>query len=281
MGEFNLIIIWLVLCGYNTDFTDSIMLLRQGGLLNNSMTERLSVQVQSKQEPESFFSPHEPYSVLKPTFMKKYKQLSGSFISVKTVLVNCRDKVCTVTYIFMYAPNVLGPSLTAFCKHSHMWEWTSRHACLNVNTLSAPAGLVRSRNCSSRAAVPCGLRAGTRWTGGRTPNWPEWLQSEPIRDKRWIALQIGSDSIVLCDRATIALLTKQRTGVQALPLRWPSEQPRESPATAGLTHPEQTHWTLGLLCTISFYSLRRKSISVWQACSRVITINLQYGGMYS
>lgn len=162
MGEFNLIIVRLVLCGYNTDFTDSIMLLRQGGLLNNSMTERLSVQVQSKQEPESFFSPHEPYSVLKPTFMKKYKQLSGSFISVKTVLVNCRDKVCTVTYIFMYAPNVLGPSLTAFCKHSHMWEWTSRHACLNVNTLSAPAGLVRSRNCSSRAAVPCGLRAGTR-----------------------------------------------------------------------------------------------------------------------
>lgn len=103
-----------------------------------------------------------------------------------------------------------------FYKHIHMCELTSRDVCLNLNSLCAPAGLARSRNCSSRVAGPRCWRAGTHWTGGRAPNWPEWLQSEPIRDKRWIAPQIGSDSIVLCDRATIALLTKQRTGVQAL-----------------------------------------------------------------
>lgn len=106
--------------------------------------------------------------------------------------------------------------LFPFYKHIHMWELTSRDVCLNLNSLGAPAGSARSRNCSSRAAGPRCWRAGTHWTGGRAPNWPEWLQSEPIRDKRSIALQIGSDSIVLCDRATIALLTKQRTGVQAL-----------------------------------------------------------------
>lgn len=162
--------------------------------------------------------------------------------------------------------------LFPFYKHIHMWESTSHDVCLNLNSLSAPAASAWSRNCSSRAAGPCCQRAGTHWTEGRAPNWPEWLQSEPIRDKRWIALQICSDSIVLFDQTTIVLLTKQRTGVQVLCRSGglPSNPERTPFAMAGLTHPEQTHRMLGSLYTICFYTWRRKSISVWQACSRVL-----------
>lgn len=127
--------------------------------------------------------------------------------------------------------------LFPFYKHIHMWESTSHDVCLNLNSLSAPAASAWSRNCSSRAAGPCCQRAGTHWTEGRAPNWPEWLQSEPIRDKRWIALQICSDSIVLFDQTTIVLLTKQRTGVQVLlPLRWPSQQPWANTFCHGRPH---------------------------------------------
>lgn len=74
--------------------------------------------------------------------------------------------------------------LFPFYKHIHMWELTSRDVCLNLYSPGTRTGSAWSRNCGSRAAGPRCRRAGTRWTGGRAPNWPEWLQSEPIRDKR-------------------------------------------------------------------------------------------------
>lgn len=66
LGEFNVITVWLVLCGYDAGSTDCVMLSRQGGLLDSFVTERL--QVQSKQEPESFsfFFASEPHSEMKP-----------------------------------------------------------------------------------------------------------------------------------------------------------------------------------------------------------------------
>lgn len=76
--------------------------------------------------------------------VKRSKPLSRGFISVKTVLPNCCDKVCTVT-------TATAPT-RPFYKHVHMWERTSHDVCSNLNSVSAQAGPAWSRNCSSRAA---------------------------------------------------------------------------------------------------------------------------------
>lgn len=155
-----------------------------------------------------FFAPEQ--SEVKPIIHEKVQTTQqelyfceNSFTYLLWQGFHCCSSHCS-TYIFLS------------CKHIHMWELTSTDVCLNLNSLSGPSWLgplqELEQPCSGRRC----WRAGSRWTGGKAPNWPEWLQSEPISDKHWIALQIGSDSIVLCDPATTAMLTKQRTGVQAL-----------------------------------------------------------------
>ncbi len=68
MRELNLIIVWRVLCGYNTDFTDSIMS-RQGGLLDHFCDWKVASSVQTR--AKTFFFPSEPYSEQKPTVHEK------------------------------------------------------------------------------------------------------------------------------------------------------------------------------------------------------------------
>lgn len=138
MGELNLIIVWLVVCGYNTGVTVSIMLSKTGW----PAAKRL--QVQSKQESILFFLPLSITVNWNQPSVKKSKPLSRSFIYVKTVLPNCCDKVCTVTTATAPPP--------PFYKHIHMWELTSHDVCSNLNSLSALAASAWSRNCSSRAA---------------------------------------------------------------------------------------------------------------------------------
>lgn len=194
--------------------------------------------------------------------MKKNKPLSRNFISVKTVALNCCDKFCTVATA--PAPPSCSFLQTMYCQ-CNIWELTSHHVCLIVNSLRAPSGSTLSRNCSSRATGPRCWRAGAL-------NWPEWLQSEPIRDKHWIALQIGRDSIILRDRTTIALLTKQRTGVQAFSCSGglPSNPERAAPQQASHTLSKHTEcFDCFALCAFIVWG-GKKSISVWQACSDVI-----------
>lgn len=135
-------------------------------------------------------------------------------------------------------------------------ELTSCDVCVNP-----PADLAQCRNCSSSVAGPRRWRPGSHGTGGRAHNYPEWLQSESIRDKARIALQIGSSARSPCDQTVDQ--TGNRCSCSFL-FRWPI------PETPSLVVPH-TPWANTLNAWIALHYMLcstrgEKSWTMWQAC---------------
>lgn len=239
---------WLVLCGWNIDFHRQYNVV-EDGLLNSFVTEML---------PESFVF---PWTALWTETNHPWKSANHS---AGTLFLWKHFHLIAVTGFALSRQPLLHLHFP-FYKHIHKWELTSHDVCLIFISIEAPAGPAWSRNCSCRAAEPRCWRAGAA-------NWPEWLQSEPITDKRWIALQNGADSIVLCDRATIALLTKQRTGVQALSCSGglPSNSEWAPPRQASHTLSKHTECLdCSALCAFMLWG-KNPSQYENEACSHVI-----------
>lgn len=82
---------------------------------------------------------------------------------------------------------------------SHTWRChknCSLQKKCDDSAFTLPVAPVTRPGPGTAAAVRRGRRTPE---GQEAPNWPEWLQSEPIRDKRGAARQIGSQRIVrLC-----------------------------------------------------------------------------------
>lgn len=142
MGALNLIV-WLVLCGLNTHFTDSTMLSRQGCLLDNFMTERL--QVQSKQDPESFL-----LCLWALQWIETNHSWKSANHSAGTLFLWKQFYLIAVTRFALSRQQLLH-LLFLFYKHIHMWELTSCDVGLHLNSWPAPG---------TAAAVQRGHAAG-------------------------------------------------------------------------------------------------------------------------